>query len=63
MNEKADKAFKLHNQIVKNEEERRRLLYENSLALLAMQESNLYQDILGDEKAPWSGYLGQVEIF
>ncbi len=40
MNEKADKAFKLHNQIVKNEEERLKIVSEEAVTTVYGNDVN-----------------------
>lgn len=56
-------AFELHRKIALNEEVRRKLLMENMAALAQIKNKSLYKAILGDDHAPWSAYLGQLEIF
>jgi len=57
-----DTAFKLHQQIKSNELQRRELLAINSELLSKIKKNELYRAILGDDKAPWSAYLGQIEV-
>ena len=57
------KAFELHSQIIANEQLRRKLLADNMLMLSNMHSQELYKCILGDEEAPWSGYLAEVEVY
>lgn len=57
------RAFELHKQIADNELERRRLLLVNMQFVNELHSSGLYKAVLGDEKAPWSAYLGQHEVF
>jgi hypothetical protein len=54
-------AFQYHTKIQENELKRRELLAENA-KLLSKMKGGLYKSILGDEKAEWSGYLGQIEV-
>ncbi len=58
-----EKARALHDKISQNETARRVLLSENAAYLSELEENKLYTSILGDETAPWSAYLGQVETF
>ncbi len=58
-----NRAYELHNEVIRNEIERRRLLYRNMEAIHALHENNLFRAVLGDERAPWSAYLSQYEIF
>lgn len=60
---KGEKAFNLHTQVIENEKLRRELFLQNIILLEEMRNQELYKDILGDEKAKWSGYLGELEIF
>lgn len=56
-------ANELHQKVAQNEEMRRALLMENMQMLSQLKTKNLYRAILGDERAPWSAYLGQLEVF
>jgi hypothetical protein len=56
-------AWYLHNQIVENEKQRRKLLVESIKYLLEIKESGLFKAILGDERASWSAYLTQNDTF
>lgn len=56
-------AFNLNKQIVANELQRRELLGQNVFLLKRMKEDNLFQAVLGDEKAEWVAYLGSLEVF
>lgn len=62
-NARAEAAFSTHRQIEANEKLRRQLLVDNASLLVDMLDKDYYKDILGDETAPWSGYLGQIEIY
>lgn len=64
MNEERGKqAFTIHQEIVKNEEKRRSLIGENAKLLSVIYDNGLYRELLGDENASWSGYLGDLQIF
>jgi len=64
MNEKdGEKAFDYHTQIVKNENKRRELLFDNMKYLAELHNTGLFRAVLGDEDAPWSAYLGQYDVF
>lgn len=58
-----EQAFFLHNKIIENEKQRRELLLENIKFLTEVYNKKLYKAVLGDEKAPWSAYLGQFETY
>jgi len=60
--ENGEIAFKLHKELLANEEARRQLLIANTRILTRLKEEHLYRDILGDENAPWAGYLGLVDV-
>lgn len=61
--EQGIKANELHQKVAQNEEMRRALLMENMQMLSELKTKELYRAILGDERAPWSAYLGQLEVF
>ncbi len=61
--EVGNEAFVVHSQIAENEKQRRQLLLENAELIHLMHSKGLYKVILGDENAPWSGYLTQHELF
>ncbi len=64
MNEdNSKKAFEVHSEIVQNEKMRRVLLAKNSQLLSEMLQDDNFRLILGDESAPWSAYLGQIETY
>lgn len=56
-------AFKVHSQIAKNELARRNFLGDNINLLQIMKDKELYKAVLGDDKAEWVQYLGQIETF
>lgn len=56
-------GFNLHSRIAANELMRRRLMGENIRLLSMMKDKELYKAVLGDDKAEWVAYLGQVETF
>lgn len=62
-NPRAEEAFSTHRQIEANEKMRRQLLVDNAALLVDMLDKEYYKDILGDEDAPWAGYLGQLEVY
>lgn len=63
-NEESGKvAFSIHEQIIENETARRKLLLENAELIHMMKDKEYYKAILGDENAPWTGYLTQHEVF
>ncbi len=55
-------GFNLHQRIKDNEQQRRTLLADNAYFLSLMKDRELYKAVLGDEKADWNAYLGQVEV-
>lgn len=57
------KAFELDKVLKENEEQRRRLMMSNIHLLDEIFEEELYKEVLGDENAPWSAYLGQIETY
>ena len=61
--EHSNEAFQRHQNICEREKQRKLLLIENIVDLVSMYNSEDYKLILGDENSPWSGYLGQIEIF
>lgn len=61
--QEGENGFNLHQQIAANELLRRRLLGNNIKLLSIMKDKKLYKAVLGDEKAEWIAYLGQVETF
>lgn len=64
MNEqKGEKAWALHTQVIKNEQMRRALLIENMKNIHELHLDKLYTVIIGDEDAPWSAYLANNDIF
>lgn len=60
---RGEEAYKLHEQIKKNETYRRQLLAENAKLLSDIQENKFYKEILGDETSDWKSYLSQLEVF
>ncbi len=56
-------AFSFHKKIINNERKRRELFAENASILLAILEKEYFKAILGDEKASWAAYLGEIEVF
>lgn len=56
-------GFNLHQAISVNELQRRKLMGENVKLLQIMKSKELYKAVLGDDKAEWVQYLGQVETF
>lgn len=57
-----ERAFQLHSTVVENESKRRQLLASNAKILAELKDLGLYKAILGDDRGPWSGYLGQLEV-
>lgn len=64
MNEARGKiAWELHQEIIKNETNRRELMAKNAELLSKIYDHSYYHELLGDENAQWSGYLGEIQIF
>lgn len=61
--ERGAQAQSIHERIVKNEEMRRSLIAENAQLLNLIYKEGLYKELLGDENAPWAGYLANIEIY
>lgn len=57
------KAFFNNKRIVELENQRRLLLLQMGEILTEIKEGQQWRDVLGDENAPWSAYLGQIELF
>ncbi len=56
-------AFERHQKIVERERMRREFLVENMRDIVSIFKTQQYKAILGDESAPWSGYLAEVEVY
>lgn len=56
-------GFDLHQTLIANEEARRLLLAKNAAILARMYDEDLYQYVLGDDRAPWAAYLAELKIF
>ena len=64
MKKSIDTANVLHDMIVTNEEERRKLFFENVLMLSSLKKSKLYKDLLDPQTdRSWVSYLAQLEIY
>lgn len=61
--QQGENAFNLHQRIAANELLRRRLMGQNIGLLKQIKSQGLYKVVLGDEKADWTAYLGQIETF
>lgn len=59
--QEGEQAFALNKAVTDNEMQRRMLLSKNIAHLKVLKKDNLFRVILGDEKADWSAYLGQIE--
>lgn len=61
--ERGARAFKLHQEVLANEEKRRSFLARNATILSQIYDEGLYKDLLGDEDGQWAGYLSDFRIF
>lgn len=61
--ERGRKAMDLHVKLCENEHLRRQILWENVAILTEIEEQNYHREYLGDESAPFSAYLGEIEVF
>ena len=60
----AEKAFKIHQDIIEREKQRRKLFGLNAIDLVQMFDKNFYKSILGEGvEAKWAGYLADIEIY
>lgn len=60
----AEKAFKIHQDIIEREKQRRKLFGLNVLDLVIMYGKDFYKLILGEgAEAKWNGYLSDIEIY
>jgi hypothetical protein len=58
-----ERAFSKHQNIKDREQERRKLLAQNMIALVEMFETQEYRAVMGDDEASWSAYLSEIEVF
>lgn len=56
-------AFEIDTRIKDRENKRRILLAENAKDLATILEQKYYKELLGDEDAPWAGYLSDLQVF
>lgn len=56
-------AHNLHTFITENEIKRRNLLAKNAELITEMIDTGAYKLVLGDEKAPVTAYLAQLEVY
>ena len=63
MSRKEDDAFEVQEIIQNNEKKRRKLFMENAQLLSLIKKNNYHHYLLGDPEAPWSAFLSQTEIF
>lgn len=60
---RGEEAYNLHRKIAQIEQKRRELYQQNLLNLAKMYHKGYYKDYLGDQSAPWSAYLAEIEVY